>query len=91
MRKLKNLDAIQIRRKEVWNNYNGGLKILEAKGVIGLPKIPSYATNNAHMFYIVCKDLAERMALIKHLKANDIGAVFHYLSLHKSPYYHQKA
>ena len=41
-------------------------------------------------FTFVCKDLAERMALIKHLKANDIGAVFHYLSLHKSPYYQQK-
>jgi len=87
---IENLDPIQIRRKEVWNNYNKDLQGLNAKGVIGLPKIPSYATNNAHMFYIVCKDLAERTALIKHLKANDIGAVFHYLSLHKSPYYHEK-
>ena len=87
---IENLDKIQIRRKEVWNNYNDGLKSLEKRGVIGLPKIPSYATNNAHMFYILCEDLAERMALIKHLKANNIGAVFHYLSLHKSPFYHEK-
>ena len=55
-----------------------------------LPEIPAYATNNAHMFYIVCKDLAERTGLIRHLKANDIGAVFHYLSLHNSPYYAAK-
>jgi len=87
---IENLDKIQIRRKEVWNNYNDGLKSLEKRGVTGLPKIPSYATNNAHMFYILCEDLAERMALIKHLKANNIGAVFHYLSLHKSPFYHEK-
>jgi dTDP-4-amino-4,6-dideoxygalactose transaminase len=87
---IENLEAIQVRRKEVWNNYHQGLKIVEAKGIIGLPKIPPYATNNAHMFYILCRGLAERMALIKHLKANDIGAVFHYLSLHKSPYYHEK-
>jgi dTDP-4-amino-4,6-dideoxygalactose transaminase len=87
---IENLDTVQIRRKEVWNNYNEGLKILEAKGFIGLPKMPSYATNNAHMFYIECKDLTERMALIRHVKENDIGAVFHYLSLHKSPYYHEK-
>lgn len=87
---IENLEAIQVRRKKIWNNYYSGLKILEAEGKIGLAKLPSYATNNAHMFYIVCKDLEERTALIKHLKENEIGAVFHYLSLHKSPYYKNK-
>ena len=86
----ENLGAIQIQRKKIWDNYHDGLRILKTQGRIELAAIPSYATNNAHMFYIVCKDLAERMALIKYLKDNDIGAVFHYLSLHKSPYYHGK-
>ena len=87
---IENLEAIQIQRKRIWDNYYMGLKFLETQGKIGLAAIPSYATNNAHMFFIVCKDLAERMALIKHLKGNEIGAVFHYLSLHKSEYYKQK-
>jgi dTDP-4-amino-4,6-dideoxygalactose transaminase len=87
---VENLAAIQIQRKKIWNNYYEGLKILETQGRIGLAAIPSYATNNAHMFYIVSKDLAERTAMIRHLKDNEIGAVFHYLSLHKSPYYHEK-
>ena len=87
---IENLEVIQIQRKKIWDNYYKGLKILEAKKKIGLPEIPFYASNNAHMFYIVCKDLAERIALIKHLKRNEIGAVFHYLSLHKSEYYKQK-
>ena len=39
------------------------------------------------MFYFVCASLAERSALIAHLKQHGILAVFHYLSLHKSPYY----
>lgn len=52
-----------------------------------MPEIPHYATNNAHMFYIVCRSLQERSALIKHLKDNGILSVFHYLSLHKSGYY----
>ena len=39
------------------------------------------------MFYLVCKDLEQRTALIRRLKENNILAVFHYLSLHKSPYY----
>ena len=55
-----------------------------------LPEIPAYATNNAHMFYLVCNSLEQRTALIKHLKEHDIQAVFHYLSLHSSPYYTDK-
>jgi dTDP-4-amino-4,6-dideoxygalactose transaminase len=87
---LENLEPIQVQRKKIWQNYYEGLRPLEEKGKIGLSKIPADTTNNAHMFYIVCKDLAERMALIAHLKANSIGAVFHYISLHSSPYYLDK-
>jgi dTDP-4-amino-4,6-dideoxygalactose transaminase len=84
---LESLDDIQSRRKTIWNLYNEGLKPLEAKGFIRLPVIPSYATNNAHMFFIVCRNLTERQALTAHLKNDQIQAVFHYLSLHKSNFY----
>lgn len=84
---IENLDVIQIRRKEIWNRYFEGLQKLEEKGFIKMPNIPAYATNNAHMYYIVCNSLEERTALIKYLKENDILSVFHYLSLHKSSYY----
>ena len=39
------------------------------------------------MFYMVCRSLDERTSLINYLKQNDVLAVFHYLSLHKSDYY----
>ena len=55
-----------------------------------LPDIPDYATNNAHMFYLVCNNLDERTVLIKKLKENGVLAVFHYLSLHSSEYYKDK-
>ncbi len=84
---IENMDMIQNRRKEIWNRYYEGLKPLAEKGDIRLPDIPRYATNNAHMFYIVCRSLEERTALIKHLKDNEILSVFHYLSLHKSGFY----
>jgi dTDP-4-amino-4,6-dideoxygalactose transaminase len=87
---LENLDDIQIRRKQIWNNYYQKLKVLQDKNIISLPKIPHYATNNAHMFYIVCKNLQERTNLIAYLKQKNIHAVFHYLSLHSSPYYQHK-
>ncbi len=84
---IENLEMIQIRRKEIWEQYYEGLKPLANKGYFTLPDIPEYATNNAHMFYIVCRSLEERSALIKHLKDNGILSVFHYLSLHKSSFY----
>lgn len=84
---LENLDMIQNRRKAIWQEYYNGLKDLAAQGFFTLPVIPDYATNNAHMFYIVCRSLDERSALIKYLKEHEVLSVFHYLSLHKSDYY----
>lgn len=84
---LEQLEVIQNRRKAIWERYRAGFEALATKGLVRLPQIPDYATNNAHMFYLVCRSLEERTALIAHLKAAGILAVFHYLSLHKSDYY----
>lgn len=84
---LENLTNIQSKRKILWEAYYKGLQILEQQGKVQLPQIPSYASNNAHMFYLVCDSLATRSALIAHLKAQNIHAVFHYLSLNKSEFY----
>jgi len=83
---LENLKDIQEKRLSHWNNYNEKLKNWAIKNEISLPMIPSYSANNAHMFYIVCKDLSVRTNIINHLKEDQINAVFHYLSLHKSPF-----
>lgn len=87
---LDNLKEIQKKRLSIWSRYYDGLKPLEEKGYIKLPKIPDYATNNGHMFYIVCRNLEERSNLISHLREHGIHAVFHYLSLHKSEFYKNK-
>ena len=84
---IENLDEIQTKRKEIWNQYFAELKVLENEGIIKLSFIPGFAFNNAHMFYIVCKDLAQRTDLINHLSKANINAVFHYQSLHKSKFY----
>ena len=87
---LEQLNDIQRRRKEIWNIYKAELSALALEGKVGLPVIPEYATNNAHMFYLVCNSAEERQNLIEHLRKNGVHAVFHYLSLHKSPYYATK-
>lgn len=84
---LENLEDIQKTRKTHWEKYNSLLFEWANHNKISLPKIPKYATNNAHMFFLVCKNLEQRTSLIQHLKENNIMAVFHYISLHKSPFY----
>lgn len=84
---LENLEKIQSKRIDIWNRYAEGLAELVDIGKIQLPIIPNYATNNAHMFYIICKNYDERTTLIKYLKEKDIHPVFHYLSLNKSEYF----
>lgn len=86
---LEQLDDIQGKRKHIWNRYFEGLN-----GKIGnevkLPYIPEYATNNAHMFYLLCPSLEYRTALMKFLKENDVQTTFHYLPLHSSKFYENK-
>ena len=83
---LESLEDIQQRRQQIWNRYQQNLKQLEEKGAVKLPFIDGFATNNAHMFYLLCKDEIQRDGLIKHLRQNGYMAVFHYLPLHLSEY-----
>ena len=87
---LENLEDIQEKRTRIWKKYWQNLKPLAEKGFIRLPNIPDYATNNAHLFHLECADTDERDNLIAFLKAEGINAVFHYISLHSSPFYLQK-
>ena len=84
---LENLDAIQQVRKSHWEKYNVELQTWAAENEIQLPVIPSYATNNGHMFYVVFKNISQRTAIIEKLKSKGILAVFHYISLHSSLFY----
>jgi dTDP-4-amino-4,6-dideoxygalactose transaminase len=84
---LEKLEDIQKKRATLWNHYWRGLLKVTADAQILLPCIPSYASNNGHIFYLLCRDLAQRTTLIDRLKKNDMQAVFHYLSLHRSPFY----
>ncbi len=87
---LENINSIQQRRREIWNRYHVALKPLADQGKLKLPVIPDFASNNAHMFYVLTENLHERSALIEHMKAAGSFPVFHYLSLHKSPFYTDK-
>lgn len=84
---LENLERIQHRRKEIFNIYFEGLTDWALENNVQLPVIPEYATNNGHMFYMICSKPEQRDSLIAYLKKNGVYAVFHYLSLHQSEFF----
>ena len=87
---LENMEKIQQRRIKIWELYHELLKPLLNSSQVMLPRLPEYATNNAHMYYLVTKTPKLRNQLIAHLNSKSINAIFHYLSLNKSPFYTDK-
>ena len=87
---LENLEFIQKRRHEIWNQYHSQLNKWANENGVELPYIPDYATNNSHMYYLVFRNLGDRTLFISTLKENKVNAVFHYQSLNKSPFYLSK-
>ncbi|WP_298247491.1 dTDP-4-amino-4,6-dideoxygalactose transaminase [uncultured Christiangramia sp.] len=86
---IENLESIQEKRLHIWNRYYEGLKNWAKENEIELPVIPDFATNNAHMFYLVMNSEIQRDSILNKLRDQRIHPVFHYLSLHKSPFYRE--
>ncbi|MCL4128014.1 UNVERIFIED_CONTAM: hypothetical protein GTU68_025430 [Idotea baltica] len=84
---LQHIEAIQKRRVEHWFRYMSNFSELERMHGVEVPYLPRYATQNGHMFYLVTKSFEERGDLIRHLEGFGIRSVFHYLTLHDSPFF----
>lgn len=87
---LENIEDIQKRRMAIWNQYHELLSSVAEDAQIQLPHFERFSTNNAHMFYLVCKDATQRRELIESCKKKQFHPVFHYLSLHKSKFFEGK-
>lgn len=81
---LEQRAAIQAARRAIWERYADGLADWAAARGARLPVVPAHCDQSYHMFYLLLPSLAARTALIGHLKARGILAVFHYLPLHRS-------
>ena len=82
---LLHADDINHDRMASWDAYRAAFQPLADAGKVELPTIPADCVHNAHMFYLKCKDLEERTALIQYLKEQGVMAVFHYIPLHSAP------
>jgi dTDP-4-amino-4,6-dideoxygalactose transaminase len=81
---LEERETIQAKRKRVWDYYFKHLKDWADKRGVGLPFVPQNCEQPYHMFHLIMRSLAERTALIKELRAQQINALFHYQPLHLS-------
>jgi len=81
---LKHIDNVNKRRLIYWNIYAKNLSTIPG---VEVPKIPDYATHNAHLFYLKVATKALRDQLIIALKAHGIKSAFHYMALHQSPFW----
>jgi dTDP-4-amino-4,6-dideoxygalactose transaminase len=82
---LEASDVIQARRRRIWHAYADGLASWASSVGARLPHVPDDCEQPYHMFYVLLPSLDYRTALIEHLRALGIVAVFHYLPLHLSP------
>ncbi len=81
---LEQWQAIQARRKQLWEKYDSALRDWAARGGVRQPFIPSNCQQSYHMYYLLFPTLAQRQSFIERLKERDILSVFHYLPLHLS-------
>lgn len=82
---LEQAETVNAHRRRLHAKYHELLRSLEHDGLLELPVLNGDYAHNAHLFYVLCHDLAERTELIRHLAECNISAVFHYVPLHDSP------
>ena len=83
---MEEADAITARRLALWERYHAAFEPLERAGRVRRPVIPDDCCHNAHMYYLLLRDLDDRTDFIQAMKAEDIHCVFHYVPLHSAPY-----
>lgn len=83
---IAKLDAMRERRKALWDIYFERLAPLGAAGRIRLPaRIPS-SRPNWQLFWFCAESPEARDRVLDRLRADGIGATFHYVPLHSAPY-----
>jgi len=81
---LEGREAIQARRRAVWETYHAGLAGWASRQGVRQPYIPAECEQPYHMYYLLLPTLDDRTRFIQHLRGHGIQAVFHYLPLHLS-------
>ncbi|SHM81214.1 dTDP-4-amino-4,6-dideoxygalactose transaminase [Bradyrhizobium lablabi] len=82
---LEQAERITHERLAIWDRYHAMLAPLEQSGLVRRPIIPADCQHNGHIYYVLLAPGIDRQGVLRELKNNGIGAVFHYVPLHSSP------
>lgn len=82
---LEEAETITNRRHAVWKAYHTAFEALEASQRVRRPVVPVHCGHNAHMYYLLLRDIADRTRCIASLKEQGVQAAFHYVPLGDSP------
>jgi len=82
---MEEANNITTQRLAIWNSYHAAFAALEQVGRVRRPIVPTECKQNAHMYYLLLRDLADRTEFIQAMKQQGINCVFHYVPLHTAP------
>jgi len=82
----KKLARITRRRREIFQRYMERLAPLQRAGDLTLPFVPAGCETNGHLFYVRLPSERARNRCLANLRGRGIGAAFHFVPLHSSPY-----
>jgi dTDP-4-amino-4,6-dideoxygalactose transaminase len=83
---MEEADSISARRMSIWQRYHAALESLESRVPMRRPVVTDKLAHNAHLYYLLLRDLQDRTAFIDAMKRAEIQCVFHYVPLHAAPY-----
>lgn len=82
---LEGREEIKEARKQIWDRYSTNLIDWAFANGVDLPSVPFGCEQSYHLFYMLMPSREDRDALIAHLAASGVRAVFHYVPLRSSP------
>jgi dTDP-4-amino-4,6-dideoxygalactose transaminase len=88
---LQRLDEITQARREIWWRYYDQMAGMEAEGLIIRPGLDPQAEHNGHIYAFRITGnspgtSSRRDSVLDYLKRHGVGATFHFVPLHSSPF-----
>ncbi|MCF8185858.1 MAG: dTDP-4-amino-4,6-dideoxygalactose transaminase [Sulfuritalea sp.] len=83
---MQQAEIITSRRLLIWEDYHLAFKKLDEFGRLRRPITPLNCKHNAHMYYLLLNDIADRSKFISAMNQHQINCVFHYVPLHSSSF-----
>jgi dTDP-4-amino-4,6-dideoxygalactose transaminase len=82
---MEEAETITQSRMAIWRKYHIAFEPLEQAGRVSRPHSPTDCGHNAHMYYLILRNLDDRTSFIAAMAKQGINCVFHYVPLHSSP------